>query len=192
LTQNLGVGATINLAWDYYDGFTYSTYYIWRHDPSTNWVLLDSLSTNYTAYTDFTPPSVNSRYMIEVRPPSACNSSAFKTAGINNVQAQVVKSKSNIRNNFTTNVITGLSDSKYMNGYVRVYPNPAANLLHIDLLLKSGSASIYIVNILGQSVFSTVTSVPNNTIDISTLTTGVYTIKVITEKGQAVQKIIVE
>ncbi|MFL5752666.1 MAG: beta strand repeat-containing protein, partial [Bacteroidia bacterium] len=57
LTQNLGFSGSINLAWDYYDGFSYSTYYIWRHDPSTNWVLLDSLPVTLTSYTDLTPPS---------------------------------------------------------------------------------------------------------------------------------------
>ena len=113
-----------------------------------------------------------------------CNAT-LKPSG---VQAQVVKSKSNIRNNF---VVTGLTkNSQSLNA--NIYPNPAANLLHVDVLLKNGNAGIYIVNVLGQSVYSATTSETTNTIDVSAFESGIYTVKVITEKGQLVQKIVIE
>ena len=62
----------------------------------------------------------------------------------------------------------------------------------ITFLLKNGNAQIFVIDILGQCVLSANTTEPTNSIDISAFKTGVYTIKILTENGQSVQKIIKE
>jgi hypothetical protein len=188
LAQNLGVGGEINLAWDQYEGFPYYSYYIWRHDPSTGWVILDTLSTNYTTYTDFVPPSGDSRYMIDVRPQAGC-SSTLRLAGGNDINTVVVKSKSNIKNNRTV----GIKDSKNQETRLRVYPNPASDLLNVEVsLLKETQATITIENMLGQVVYTTQTNKQINSINTNNLISGVYFVKVNTGRGVVVEKIIIE
>jgi len=188
LAQNLGVGGEINLSWDQYEGFPYYSYYIWRHDPSTGWEPLDTLSTNYTTYTDFVPPSSDSRYMIEVRPQAGCTST-MRLAGGNDINTVVVKSKSNIKNNRTV----GIKDSKNQETRFKVYPNPATDMLNVDIsLIKETQATITIENMLGQVVYSKQTTQHLNQFNISTFVSGVYFVKVNTGKGISVEKIIIE
>ncbi len=57
LTVNQGLGNTVNLSWDYYQGFSFGTYYIYRFKPVTGWILKDSIPANLTSWTDFFPPT---------------------------------------------------------------------------------------------------------------------------------------
>ncbi|MFL5753122.1 MAG: T9SS type A sorting domain-containing protein [Bacteroidia bacterium] len=189
LSQNLGVGGEINLAWDYYDGFAYTTYYIWRHDPSTNWVKLDSLSANYTTYTDFTPPSVNSRYMIEVLPPGACNTT-FRLPGGNDVMTSVTKSRSNIKNNR----VMGIKRTDGLSANLLVYPNPASSVITVIADKKVEKGILSIENLLGQQVLLQEwnKSPARQIIDVSQLNKGIYLLRLNNDKINAVKKIIVE
>lgn len=73
LTVNLGLSNTINLIWDHYQGFAFTTYYIYRYKPQTGWIVLDSLPNNLTSYTDFSPPTFYGlQYVIEARPLDDC------------------------------------------------------------------------------------------------------------------------
>jgi len=190
LNQNAGLGGTVNLIWDFYDGYTYDYFYIWRDDPSTGWELIDSLPSNLTSYTDLTPPSVDSRYMIEIRPPSPCNTTLrLANNGHEEIQTVVVKSKSNIKNNRTV----GLKNNSLNSLNVKVFPNPAIDILNVEVLMKNGEeATIVLENMLGQVVYSTETTQQKNTVNTSSLNTGVYFVKVKTAKGSSVEKVIIE
>ncbi len=74
LTINQGIGNTINLIWDHYQGFYFPTYYISRYKPATGWVLIDSLQSNLSSYTDFdTITPFGLRYFVEVKHPIGCS-----------------------------------------------------------------------------------------------------------------------
>lgn len=73
VTISLGLGGTINLIWDHYQGFAYPTYYIYRFKPQTGWTLIDSLASNTTSYTDYFPPTLYGlQYFVEARHPDGC------------------------------------------------------------------------------------------------------------------------
>ena len=57
---------------------------------------------------------------------------------------------------------------------IKIYPNPAENTIHIESDLVS--QKIHIINQLGQIIVDTKTT--NNSVDVSQLTPGVYTVKV--------------
>lgn len=73
LTMNQGLGGSINLIWDHYEGFDFSTYYIYRKS-NAGWALIDSVPDNLTSYTDHNPIlDENLYYLIEIKHPYGCN-----------------------------------------------------------------------------------------------------------------------
>jgi len=73
---------------------------------------------------------------------------------------------------------------------ISVYPNPTKNKITVSA--KNNLKSIAIFNIQGRLLQTMTASKMNATIDISNKQNGVYFIKITTEKGTAVQKIIKE
>jgi hypothetical protein len=71
---------------------------------------------------------------------------------------------------------------------IRVYPNPAQDTLQIDLPSAIQLESVEFYNMLGELMKSS----KNKTIDITSLKTGIYLVKVITTQGQVTKKIIKE
>ena len=75
VTSNIGLGSVVNVLWDYYDGFSYGSYYISRYTASTGWVPVDTVVSTSTSWTDISPPNlIDVEYMIQVQPPSTCTS----------------------------------------------------------------------------------------------------------------------
>lgn len=73
LSLNLGLSNTVNLLWDHYEGFDFSTYYIYRYTSTEGWVKYDSIQNNLTSYTDFNPPFADDLYyFIEIVNPDGC------------------------------------------------------------------------------------------------------------------------
>lgn len=70
---------------------------------------------------------------------------------------------------------------------VKVYPNPATDLLNIVL---SESQKIIITNIAGQVVFEIISE--GETIDVSSLEPGMYLITIVAENSTTTQKVIVK
>lgn len=75
---------------------------------------------------------------------------------------------------FTYNAPLGLNQINALRN-MQVYPNPAKDMLHIDLEEPAKGLNIKIVNLLGSIVkSSTPTLQQNNSIDISDLNNGIY------------------
>lgn len=181
LAQNPGFSGSVNLAWDYYDGFSYSTYFIWRHDPSTGWVKIDSLPVTLTSYTDLTPPSANSRYMIEIIPPSSCTS----TRGAINT------SRSNIKVS-TVGGTTGIASAS-SGMQLSVFPNPATDQLTVRAEQKDKEKmNLRMLDALGRVVFEKAVEASslNEVISLSGFDNGLYLLEVRTSKGVKQVKVV--
>jgi uncharacterized repeat protein (TIGR03803 family) len=85
-------------------------------------------------------------------------------------------------------------DENDMLKFLNIYPNPATNKINIvntGNLQKETIVSIF--NIQGEQVFSnTFTNQNSMDIDVSSLAKGVYMVKIQTEKGFAVKKLILQ
>ena len=77
------------------------------------------------------------------------------------------------------------------NDLYSVYPNPSNGLVYIKSTSSQGKVFVNILNTLGKVVKSaTYNSFSNETIDLSTLATGTYTVQIISENGVANKSIV--
>jgi len=74
-----------------------------------------------------------------------------------------------------------------INPTYRLYPNPVYDNLYIDIDEK---ATLEIINIQGQIVDSKSLTEKVNNLDLSNIVSGVYTLRIKTEKGIAMKKLI--
>ena len=84
---------------------------------------------------------------------------------------------------------SGLADNGETGIKMLVYPNPTTDLVHIDarsLLVRR----ISLLNILGKPLYSSSPNTQSCSIDLSTQPAGIYFIRVDTDKGKSVQRII--
>lgn len=72
LTVNQGEGGSVNLIWENYEGFDFSTYYIYRGESENTLELIDSIPNNLTTFTNYPPESRKYFYKIAVIKPDAC------------------------------------------------------------------------------------------------------------------------
>ena len=79
------------------------------------------------------------------------------------------------------------------NGFV-IYPNPVNDRLYIETQTLTQTLTIEIYDVYGrrQNLRNSETQKLRNSIDISELNSGVYFVKVVTEKGEAVQRFVKE
>lgn len=112
-----------------------------------------------------------------------------KPSGNTGIQAQVVKSKSNIRHNYTT---TGIKNPTNLFLNVRLYPNPANNMLTVESLELKEEVTIEIENMLGEVVYSSTGKFTKQHIDMSYLSNGVYSFRLFGNETQYSNKIVVQ
>ena len=82
---------------------------------------------------------------------------------------------------FSLNIGT-LSVGKFDTNALTVYPTPVKDILNIKYNSEIKSVKIY--NLLGQNVFSKQTVATQFQLDLSTLASGAYVVKLFTENGQ--------
>ena len=95
----------------------------------------------------------------------------------------------------TVKPFTGIKWNKTENNSVKIYPNPASNIITIEGYPRSGSQTIrngIIANMYGQTVltFCFGASTSDNLVDISVLDTGTYYLKLLGDRGIIVNKFV--
>lgn len=174
LAINQGMGNTWNLIWDPYEGFSVSTYKIYRGLSPESLQLIGTTSGGNTQYSDYSAPSGYVYFQVEVISPNSCNPS---------------KSYNSSRSNIATNNPNGINENNNSSILFSIFPNPAAENLTIQTHQK---AIIEILNIEGQIIMAINDADTFTTIDIKGLSGGVYLVKVKTDNGSAVKKFIKE
>lgn len=81
-----------------------------------------------------------------------------------------------------------LSSDKFTKTNFTIYPNPATDVVNIELQDGVILESVTIYNNLGQKI----KTISQNTVDVSTLAKGLYFVEVTTNQGKASKKVIVE
>jgi len=86
--------------------------------------------------------------------------------------------------NTATTTFTALASSDFeFEDYFALYPNPAASALNIQTKKEAAIYSISIYNVLGQLVLVNTNFQQSKTIDVSSLKTGNYLIRINSDKG---------
>ncbi|MCI5055978.1 MAG: T9SS type A sorting domain-containing protein [Flavobacteriales bacterium] len=96
----------------------------------------------------------------------------------------------------TVPTVSGI-DSYELAGYFELYPNPTTGIVNIEYALDhEGTVDLTISNVLGQTVFTTslgnMSRLTTKTLDLSGFEKGVYNIKLSSENGEIVKKVILE
>ena len=89
----------------------------------------------------------------------------------------------------TTFVELGTKDFDF-NNYFTLYPNPTNGILNINFKQAIEIQNIGIYNVLGQMVVSVPNAKGVTSVDVSSLSTGNYFIKVVSDKGTSNAKFI--
>ncbi len=185
------MGSGFNLNWqDSYEGFTFYTYYILRKASGGKFLKIDSISNNKTSYTDPTNLTGLVQYAVAaVKPDAPCNPTGTKNKGVFPVDFKGA-SFSNV-DGFDLEV--GLKNN--YESSIKIYPNPANNLINIAFDKRVVSNKIEIFNTTGQLIFSKkINSVAEDIeqIDVTGFTSGLYFVKVQSLNSFIIKKFIKE
>jgi len=141
LSINKGVGNNWNLIWSGYLGFAVSSYRIYRGTSTGEMTLINTVSGNFTSFTDQNAPAGIVYYMIEVINPDMCNPEGLR-----------VSDYGSTKSNIATNKTLGFRDSAELL-MLSVYPNPANDKIKISSGKSlSGTIRISVFSVYGQLV----------------------------------------
>jgi len=98
-----------------------------------------------------------------------------------------------VTNTSTTSVLQSLGNQDFeFSTYFSVHPNPARQVLNIDVKKQIEVSFIAIYNILGQQLLVIPNAQQTKQVDVSSLKTGNYFIKLTSDKGTSVGKFVKE
>ena len=178
-----------DMTWNDYCGFPVAKYYIERDSNNTNsWARIDSVSWGTNMYVDSFPPTDSANYRIEAIVPSPCSALVKDPLP----DATTVKgSKSNSDNKLSTPPFSVGEYSAY--AWLNVYPNPTRGNLGIEIKDPGFTkASLLIYDVLGNIVVKSLLLTSRSQILLPKISAGIYHLQVVTHKGTANTKIVVE
>ena len=180
---NLNIGYlqnTVNLNWDDYSGFSYSTFHALRYDVGTGWNDVDGspLPNNLHSITaDVLPSTI--MYAITVdKPGNACLAS--KASG-----GPYSHSLSNLDD---YSIGTTIESAKHFDD-INVYPNPTNGKINIS---GNNITNVEITDITGQIILKRLVNSNPLTIDLGKNSEGIYFIKIYNNDGYTIKKIVLE
>lgn len=90
----------------------------------------------------------------------------------------------------TLDITSVLSTNNFIASKLSVYPNPASNVLNISSTVNATINTVEMTDLNGRVVMSKVVNATNGQIAIGDLATGVYMMKIATDQGTAIKKIV--
>lgn len=166
LTINQGMGNSINLLWNSYIGFTYSSFNIYRGTDPGNMGLFASVASNVNSYTDFSPPSGYVYYKIEAIRPDPCDPN----------KSIISSTLSNIS---TNNPNTGIGDNIMCSTTFHIYPCPFKGDLTIeDEMNINEIKEVRLMDLFGKEILNIRTDQNLFQLDTKNLIPSVYIIKI--------------
>jgi hypothetical protein len=164
-----------NLIWNHYEGFDFLTYKIHRRHDAGTWQVIDSIAGNVDSYTDFyTEPGVTT-YYIEVVRLAPCNPS-LKENEVSSVISNTVAAAP-----------LGVGDET--GSAVLLYPNPVSDFLNLGI--PAGEAfKVEISGTSGVNARELQVSGPGARINVSTLTPGLWFLRITGDQKSGVYKFV--
>ncbi|MBU0764751.1 MAG: T9SS type A sorting domain-containing protein, partial [Bacteroidetes bacterium] len=173
LTINEGLGQTINLIWDSYEGFDYYSFYVHRHTNQTGWDIIDTLPSWEWTYVDDPASQGQLYYMVSVVKDTSCVSTGTAKA----TGGPYSHSTSNIDEYITP--VTINEPGSAISGELLIYPNPFSDMLNVEF--SNGNHYPYTMrmyNVTGKEVMN-MQNIRSDifSIDRGNLKPGYYTIE---------------
>jgi hypothetical protein len=164
LSANMSISNDVNLIWSEYKGIAFPAYEIYRGNQPNSMELLTQVPSTVTAYKDSDPPLGIIWYQIVMSNPAGCNPE--KKAGMD---------FSSSRSNMEQVQNTSIPEVTFENKPFIMYPNPAEKVLYFRFS-KTYTDPLYykIYNSTGINVLEGLIHSGNNSIDISSLSSGIF------------------
>ncbi|HLP51172.1 MAG TPA: T9SS type A sorting domain-containing protein [Chitinophagales bacterium] len=176
-TTTTGAGYPM-LVWTKSEPIVYDATYIFSRHVGGNWrIRFSTMSINDTSWIDLTPDTVQMEYMlgfllnVNCDPSRSAPNMAFSSKGNVAVNPSLVVPD--------TTVNTSVTDLQTTMGII-AYPNPASNYLMVQCNVagSDGDLDLKIYDVMGRKVMVRKVTSVISTLDVSELTTGVYTVNV--------------
>jgi len=92
----------------------------------------------------------------------------------------------------TVGTTPGILEQKLF-GEVKLFPNPSRGIFTLEIdILTLDNLNIEIVNVLGQTIYTSIITETKTSVNLSQYPKGVYNLKVISNQGFIVRKIVIE
>ncbi|MBN4051349.1 T9SS type A sorting domain-containing protein [bacterium AH-315-M05] len=173
-TDTMGI---VNLIWNSYEGFAFSTYAIWRGTNLDSMIVIAFIPSSFTTYSDVSPPSDTMCYMIEVVYATGCTATDPAT---------------NINSSFSNTSCTADTITTYVpimyddEISIHVYPNPfnSTTTFEIRGIYKAQPFTFSLYNIIGERI-KEVSDITDNKFIINreNLPGGIYIYKINSKNG---------
>ena len=178
LSINKGLSTIWNLIWEPYEGFTVTSYNIYRGTKANNMILINSTSGSSTQYSDMSAPEGDVFYQLEVISPNQINpskvsASLLKLKDFGSTNSSLLAPYNSSRSNIATNVLSDITELGNDNKGINIYPNPVNNELRIDF---EGNVTFEILNLMGKVVYNG-DMIKSKIVQTSNLESGIYLIK---------------
>jgi SprB repeat/Secretion system C-terminal sorting domain len=189
LTQGAGlIPNSVNLSWDDYQGFPYSTFFLYRSTLANGWELIDSLPSTLNSYTNVIPNLINDPglfYVVTVKPAIGCDTDK-KGKTFN-------RSRSNNSTSGITGALMALSNSDRLQT-INVFPNPFSEEIQFSQAVfntdNPGIISIY--NLQGSLLINVRFFSNEGAVSTSFLPPGIYFLEIKDQNSNRIIKIIKE
>lgn len=181
-----------NLAWTAYEGLPVATYYIYRGNNPGNLTLLAAVASTIFNWTDYNPPIGQLYYMVlAVHPFGGCNPSLRLSNPLN--PASVIGSLSNLG----PVVYSGMDENNLLKNSFVITPNPGNGNFQVSLsLTHTQEIQLTVFDNLGRCVFAQQEHASagnfSASMNLSSLSSGVYFVQVKTENGVATKRLVVD
>lgn len=186
--QDLGTGE-YKVAWDNYEGITYSEYDVLRYTEQTGWeVILANVPYNALPYTMDQPTSTDGLdYMIEIDPGFQCTATFGKAQDYNSSRSNKARGEFNPGDGTgdPNNSIVELESDAFS---ALIYPNPTSGDFNIDVnmsVVSNEELTIQILSMDGRLVYEGIINEGLNTISLNNAQSGIYLVNL--QKGNASQ-----
>jgi len=177
-----------NLIWDAYEGYSFSTYHIFRKKKLHGaWTLIDSVPAYQTTYADTAFPHTGDTifYHIDVTAPNNC----VATLKYPTPNATTVKGgKSNSSDRISPNA-TGVEENS-SESWLKIYPNPSQGTFTVSSA-KEQISFVRIYNMFGELLFEKNVNSNSSELTVPKITSGIYELRVDTKNGIVNKKIVI-
>jgi hypothetical protein len=170
LMMNVGINLAINLIWEKYEGFEYSTFNIYRGSSKDEMVKIAEIASNLFTFTDLNPSLFHRYYQVVIENPSPCDITQQKSAE---------DTFGSTKSNFVEYSVIPDALTDNLDYPVFMYPNPAGDILSINIennTVKEFDVTIH--DLSGRSVQSYNSLRNGDNIDLSNLKAGMYLLTV--------------
>jgi plastocyanin len=186
-TLNIAIGDNIQFTTYFmgisggYDG---STHQIRFNGGSPQDVVLNVSSNVLSQVTTVTTPVFNTAGTITMECVNSAHCFNF---------AQLLSGWSCTGYSITVGTTTEIAEEK-LKSKIRVYPNPTSEVINVNLYPILGeNPKVYIIDVLGKTIASMEKLTSQRlTVDVASYKKGLYFVKIVSDKGAVIKKIIVE